>query len=250
MLTDDFQGRKLYREPAAEKRVKRDGTPRGPKRIGRIHMPVFTSDGARLLGFMVSAPEIAGMIKPADFFVAFDALHMFEGVLAISADKANVDAAAAKRLGIDLDECLIWTGMDVRTVAGENLGYCSNASFDPRSGAVEWYGVTRGAASSALVGDIRVPASYVEGYRQGCMVVDDAARELAAAGGAAAKAAEASVKVSATVKKGARKLDDKGSVALEKGTRALGRRLGKTRGMFSAFKDEYKKASGSTQKKK
>ena len=47
------------------------------------------------------------------------------------------------------------------------------------------------------------------------------------------------------VKQGAKVLDEKGSVAVEKGSRALGKQLGKTRGMFSAFKDEFKKASGS-----
>lgn len=250
MLTNDFQGQKLYREPAPNKRTKRDGVLRGPKRIGKIHLPVFTPDGMRLLGFMVSSPEIAGMVKPADFFVAFDALHIFDGVLAISTDKANTDKAAAKRLGINLDQCLIWTGMDVRTKSGDVLGYCNNASFDPKTGAVEWYGVTRGAASSALVGDIHMPASFVFGYQQGFMVVEDKARDLEVVGGAAAKAAEASIKVSATVKKGAKKLDDKGSVAVEKGSRALGKQLGKTRGMFTAFKDEFKKAAGPSQKKK
>ena len=65
---------------------------------------------------------------------------------------------------------------------------------------------------------------------------------------AAAKAAEASVVVGDKVKKGAKVLDDKGSVAVDKGSRALGKQLGKTRGMFKAFKDEYQKASGGSSK--
>ena len=64
----------------------------------------------------------------------------------------------------------------------------------------------------------------------------------------AAKAAEASVVVGDKVKKGAKVLDDKGSVAVDKGSRALGKQLGKTRGMFKAFKDEYQKASGGSSK--
>ena len=67
-------------------------------------------------------------------------------------------------------------------------------------------------------------------------------------GAAAAKAAEASVVVGDKVKKGAKVLDDKGSVAVDKGSRALGKQLGKTRGMFKAFKDEYQKASGGSSK--
>ena len=46
----------------------------------------------------------------------------------------------------------------------------------------------------------------------------------------------------------AKVLDDKGSVAVDKGSRALGKQLGKTRGMFKAFKDEYQKASGGSSK--
>ncbi len=54
----------------------------------------------------------------------------------------------------------------------------------------------------------------------------------------------------AQVKKGAKKLDDKGSVAIDKGSRALGKQLGKTRGMFKSFAAEYKKAAGTPAKKK
>ena len=75
------------------------------------------------------------------------------------------------------------------------------------------------------------------------LVVDTETRHLSAA-----KAAEASVVVGDKVKKGAKVLDDKGSVAVDKGSRALGKQLGKTRGMFKAFKDEYQKASGGSSK--
>ena len=102
MRAGDFVGVKVYRKPAEDKRTKKDGTPRSPKKLGKIHFPVFTPGGTRVVG-----------------------------------DK---------------------------------------------------------------------------------------------------------------VKKGAKVLDDKGSVAVDKGSRALGKQLGKTRGMFKAFKDEYQKASGSSSK--
>ena len=79
---------------------------------------------------------------------------------------------------------------------------------------------------------------------------DDAVADLEVSGGAAARAAEITVKVSAKVKEGAKVLDDHGSVAVEKGTRAVGRQLGKTKGMFRAFKSEFKKAAGTDTKKK
>ena len=81
------------------------------------------------------------------------------------------------------------------------------------------------------------------------MVVADEAASLEVSGGMAAKAAEASVVIGDKVKKGAQKFDEKGSAAVDKGSRALGKQLGKTRGMFSAFKDEFKKAAGPAPKK-
>lgn len=250
MRVRDFQGVKVYRSPAPDKRMNKDGSPKEPRRLGKIHFPVFEPRGRRVVGFMVSLPDVAGMIKQPDRFVARDALHIYEGALSVVDEKANFDKAAAKRLGIDLDACVIWTGMDVRTESGEALGYCSDAVFDFKTGAVETLSLTRGATASALLGDVEMPVEMLKGYAQGAMVVSDAAATLDVSGGAAAKAAEVSVKVGAKVKQGAQVLDDKGSVAVEKGSRALGRQLGKTRGMFSAFKSEFKKAAGPAPKKK
>lgn len=250
MRAQDFQGVKLYRIPAKDKRTAKDGAPVRPKKMGKIHFPVFTPAGDRLIGFMCTPPEIAGMVKRSDVFVAYDALEPYEGVLCALDDKGSFDRGAAKRLGVDLDRCLIWTGMDVVTVSGNTLGYCSDAVFDPKTGAVEFYALTRGATASALLGDVEMPSRYLKGYRDGFMVVDDAARDLEVSGGAAAKAAEVSVAVSAKVKEGAKILDDRGSVAVEKGTRAVGKQLGRTKGMFKAFKSEFKKASGTSTKKR
>lgn len=100
----------------------------------------------------------------------------------------------------------------------------------------------------------------LRGYRDGAMIVSDAALDLEFSGGAAAKAAEASVKVAAKAgevgakakaqaKKGAAIIDDAGSKALDKGSKALGKQLGKTKGMFGSFMSEYKKAAGTPPRK-
>ena len=234
MRAGDFVGAKIYRKPTEDKRTKKDGTPRSPKKLGKIHFPVFTPGGTRVVGFMVRQSDIAGMIERPDRFVALDAIGVYEGAIAVDDVKDTYDAAAAKRLDINLDDCIIWVGMDVRTESGDVVGYCSDVEFKPRSGIVQAFYVTAGAASSVLVGDTQV--------------VSDEVKSLGYSGGAAAKAAEASVVVGDKVKKGAKVLDDKGSVAVDKGSRALGKQLGKTRGMFKAFKDEYQKASGGSSK--
>lgn len=250
MRIGDFQGTKVYRPRPENKRQRKDGTERGPKKLGKIHYPVFTPDGRRVVGFMVSRPDVAGMIKQEDCFVALDSIDVAEGVLLVADDKAAMDTAAAKRLGVSLDECLIWTGMDVVTTSGKHLGYCADAQCNPRTGKVSSFSLTSSAASSALLGNVEMPVEMLRGYRDGAMVVADEAATLEYSGGAAAKAAEVSVQAKAQAKKGAAVLDEHGSKAVDKGSRALGKQLGKAKGMFGAFASEYKKAAGTPAKKK
>ena len=165
MRAGDFVGAKIYRKPTEDKRTKKDGTPRSPKKLGKIHFPVFTPGGTRVVGFMVRQSDIAGMIERPDRFVALDAIGVYEGAIAVDDVKGTYDAAAAKRLDINLDDCIIWVGMDVRTESGDVVGYCSDVEFKPRSGIVQAFYVTAGAASSVLVGD---DAARLCGRRDDC----------------------------------------------------------------------------------
>ncbi len=247
MLVGTLQGARVWLAKPKGKQDKKDGRPTSSKYLGKVHLPVFTPNGQRIVGFMVKQPDIAGMIKQPDRFVALDAFAVDDdGSLLVADVRESFDAAAAKRLGVDLDACIIWTGMDVQTKSGTKLGYCADASFNYRTGAVDMFKLTPSGASSALIGYLEMPASYLVGYAKGTMVVKDEASQLEFSGGAAAKAAEASVKASEGVKKGAKVLDEKGSEAVEKGSHALGRQIGKTAGAFKEFSSEYKKASASS----
>ena len=157
MLVADIQGKRIYRIPAPDKRLDKNGAPKEPKKLGRVHFPVFMPNGTRVVGFMIKLPDIVGMVKQPDKFVPLDALEMYEGVPCVVDTKENFDAPAAKRLGIDLDRCLIWTGMDVRTKSGKSVGYCAEAAFDSKTGEVDHFQLTGGMASSALLGDIQMP---------------------------------------------------------------------------------------------
>ena len=250
MLVGTLQGVRVWLAQPQGKQDKKDGRPTSSKDLGKVHLPVFTPNGQRIVGFMVKQPDIAGMIKQPDRFVALDAFAVDDdGSLLVADVRESFDAAAAKRLGVDLDACIIWTGMDVQTKSGTKLGYCADASFNYRTGAVDMFKLTPSGASSALIGYLEMPASYLVGYAKGAMVVRDEASQLEFSGGAAAKAAEASVKASEGVKKGAKVLDEKGSEAVEKGSHALGRQIGKTAGAFKEFSSEYKKAAGTPAKK-
>ncbi len=259
MRVSSFIGVKLYQLPDENKQVKKDGTPRDPKKLGKIHHPVFSHEGTLVVGFMLSLPDIAGMIKQPDRFIARDAIGVSGDYLVVKNPKTAFDQQAAKRLGVDLDACIIWTGMDVVTSSGKNVGYCADAELNIKTGTVSLFVLYEGGASSELVGHREVPVAWLHGYRNGAMIVSDEVLELEFSGGAAAKAAEASVKAAAKAaevsvkakaqaKKGAAALDEHGSKALDKGSRALGKQLGKTKGMFGSFMSEYKKASGSSKK--
>ena len=225
-------------------KVAKDGTvTERLQRLGKVHNAVFAPNGLRVTGVMVKRPDVVGMIKREDAFVALDSLKLEDGCLVVTRPDDGMGEPARRRLGLNWDACIIWTGMDAVTTSGTKLGYCSDAAFDGKTGAVTSFTLTGGATAAALLGTVEMPASYLKAYRDGAMIVDDAAASLELSGGVAAKAGEVTAKASVKVKQGAKVLDEKGSVAVEKGSRALGRQLGKTRGMFSAFKDEFKKAS-------
>ena len=90
MRAGDFVGVKVYRKPAEDKRTKKDGTPRSPKKLGKIHFPVFTPGGTRVVGFMVRQSDIAGMIERPDRFVALDAIGVYEGAVAVDDVKGTI----------------------------------------------------------------------------------------------------------------------------------------------------------------
>ncbi|MDO4596697.1 MAG: PRC-barrel domain containing protein [Coriobacteriaceae bacterium] len=250
MHVSAFQGVKVYRAVPVEKRTKKDGTLRPLKKLGRVHLPVFSPDGMRVVGFMVKRPDVAGMIKQEDCFIAIDAIDIQDDQLVVADTRESYDSAAAKRLGVDLDACLVWTGMDVVTASGERLGYCSDAVCDSKTGMLQTICLTPSAASSALIGHMEMPVELLLGYRHGAMYVEDSAASLGFSGGAAAKAAEATVHVKTSVKKGAKVIDEKGSEAVEKGSRALGKRIGETGQGFKGFSEEFKKAAGTAPSKK
>ena len=260
----------------------REGTEPDPKRLGKVHSLVFSPNGRTVVGFMVKRPDIAGMVKQQDRFLALDAIERREGGLLCTRPDDGFDAAACRRLGLDLDRCYVWEGMNVRTESGKFLGYVMDARFDERTGAVDCFCAQEGGAASALVGTFEIPAAWLVGYRDDTMVVRDDAAGLQLSGGLAGKAGEGYAAAKEGAKKAVAKADDAASKAVDKGSRALGgligrakagvgkmvadasgreasgeqaakgaepvaravgEQLGKTKGMFSGFLKEFNDAS-------
>ena len=102
--------------------------------FGKVHMAVFSPKGDRVVGMLVKRPDLAGMVKREDSFVALDAIAPCDGGVRVVKGPESFDDAARARLGIDWDACLIWSGMDARTTNGKVLGYVNDASFNTKTG--------------------------------------------------------------------------------------------------------------------
>ena len=258
--------------------------------VGRVRQVVFTPKGDRAVGLLVRRPDVAGMVKRDDVFLALDALTVGDyGLVATKGDE-SFDAAARERLGLDWDACLLWTGMDAKTTDGKQLGWISDVEFHPKSGQVKAFYVGDGSVAKSLVGDVVIPGEMLRGYHGGYLLVDPKAAGLSLNGGLAARAGEgyarakyegkeavskAGAVAGGAVEKGAYELgraigkakravadtsrdaepaDSSSKSSKSKGTKsggakkkgaayAVGKHIGRTKGMFGAFMDEYKKAS-------
>ena len=245
--------------------------------VGQVRQVVFTPKGDRAVGLLVRRPDVAGMVKRDDVFLALDALAVGDYGLVATRGNESFDAVARERLGLDWDTCLLWTGMDAKTTDGKQLGWISDVEFHPKTGQVKAFYVGDGSVAKSLVGDVVIPGEMLRGYRDGYLLVDPAAAGLALNGGLAARAGEgyaraklggkeamskAGAAAGSAVEKGAYELgraigkakravvdtDDetkpKASKTKKKGAaHAVGKRIGRTKGMFGAFMDEYRKAS-------
>ena len=101
------------------------------QKLGRVHAAVFTPDGKHVAGFTIKRPDVAGMVKRADAFLARDSLKVLdEKTLQETRPEGALDEAALRRLEHDWDRCIMWSGMDAKTTAGKPLGYVSDAEYD------------------------------------------------------------------------------------------------------------------------
>ena len=240
------------------------------KSLGRVRSVVFHPQANVCVGIMVHRPDAALMFHRSDLFVALDRLSFDDKDIIVDAAKDSTGEDAARRLKIDLDTCVIWSGLAVVTKDQERLGYVGQVNFDLETGAVQDVVVFSGAAKDALLGKFVIPANLIRGFRwgvgdvivlsqndageadddslRGGLVVAAEARELAQQGGIADAAGRATAKATHEVRKVKvkvkPKIDEgvkKAGQATTKGLYATGRQLGRTKGMFGAFKEEYKK---------
>lgn len=243
------------------------------KRLGRVRHFIFHPRDLRVIGFSVKRPDAALMFHRSDIFVALDGYQVIDGVIVINDDGSSTGRAACKRLGVSWDECVIWQGLPLMTEDEQRLGYVGDVCFDTTTGEVLSLKVDKGASADFLLGAQELPVSLIEGFKIGigdnlskvseddqfcgAIVVRDEAFALEREGGIAEKAGagaavaahkagqvkdKATERLNETIRPKVKDTAQRAGEAVNKGAYDLGVQLSKTRGMFSSFKEEYKKA--------
>lgn len=264
MLTSEINGKLVFTAKESRKGEL------NYKKLGRVHLVVFSPDGQTVLGYLVKRPDLAMMIKREDVFVAFDCLAPYEKNYVIKGDNAT-DDAARERLGVDWDHCLLWNGMDAMTTNGKKLGFVGDVEYDDYNGGVISFHVGDGNVAKGLIGAIKIPVSMYVGYRDGYLVLKPEAADVKPSGGLAAKAGEGYARAKQSASDASAKAAAKAGEAVQEGSYNLGKAVGKAKkkvtkkakeatggqdlakaagqhmskvgGMFKAFKDEFDEAS-------
>ena len=200
------------------------------QKFGRVRAAVFSPDGKHVAGFVIKRPDVAGMVKRADAFVAWDSLErMDEKNLLVSRPKDGLDDAALTRLNLDWDRCIMWSGMDAKTTDGKQLGYVSDAEYDEKTGKVTRFFTADGGMARALIGSFVITPDMVRGYRDGFMIVDATKGAVELDGGLAGAAGEGYAKAKAGASELGKKAGAVAGEAVDKGSFALGRALGRAK---------------------
>jgi sporulation protein YlmC with PRC-barrel domain len=205
------------------------------------------------------------MFKRPDRFLAWDAFRVTDGRVIATIDHDSWDAAACRRLGLDWDACLLLEGMPVLTGDGQKLGHVDAVDYEEKSGKAVAFEVTDNVAARALLGVSRIPVELIETCQNAQLIAGREVETIQTEGGLAAKAGEGvaiagdaiarqTAKARTAASAASKKAGEVASEAFDTGTKALGKGIGagsrvvgkqmkRTRGMFKAFRDEYRKAS-------
>ncbi|MBM6815354.1 PRC-barrel domain containing protein [Olsenella uli] len=198
------------------------------QRLGKVHNAVFSPDGRSVVGLLVKRPDVAGVIKRDDAFVALDSFELAsDGTVTVTRLEDGLDDAAIRRLDLDWDACIIWSGMDAKTVEGKPLGYVSDAEFNEKTGDVSRFSSTDGGVAHALLGSFVITPDMLRGYRDGCMIVDAGGHAVALDGGLAGAAGEGYARAKAKGAEVGKKVGTAAGEAVDKGSFALGKMIGR-----------------------
>lgn len=211
------------------------------KKYGKVHCLVFHPSKPKAVGLMVKRPDAAMMVQRKDRFVSLDKVGFTEDgdILVELDDRSAWDRDAAKALGVDLDLCIIWDGMAVRNLQGEELGVISNIVIgdDLRIASID---VSSGDVNRLILGSADITLDRLRGYdpQLQAIVADVGKGDVVAGGGVAAKAGEAWAKGTHKLSQGQEAVSSKAAENIEETAFAAGEAIGAIKEKASAKAEE------------
>lgn len=232
----------------------------GEKYLGRVRHLVFHPTQCKVVGVLVKRPDLVWMFHRSDLFVALDSFELEDDRMVISDSRDACDNAACRRLGLNWDACVLWSGMSIVTEGGQRLGTVGEVRFHLFTGKVFSILVEEGATAKMLLGRLEIPLEAIRGFRFGigerisdfaergqavaeedeqcgAILVSDEVIEMSNEGGLAELAGH----VVGKAQPKAQELVSKASEAMEKGADALTKRVGETKNAFTGFKEAYRR---------
>lgn len=195
------------------------------KKYGRVRNVIFHPSKPQAVAITVKRPDLLWMFKRKDRFAALDKISRTESgdILLELADDEAWDNGACKRLGIDMDKCIIWDNMAVRNLEGADLGLISNIVLGDDL-KIESIDVSSGDINRALLGSADIVVDRLRGYDPDtqAIVADIQPEEVVVNGGVAAKAGEAWAKGSHKMSESQEAISDRAAQNIEDTAYAAG----------------------------
>ncbi len=247
-----------------------------PHNLGKIHSVVFYPDRSCVAGFITKRMDFLLMFKRKGHFISIKSYYMYEGLAFARPEKGTIDKAAYKALDLDPDDCVEWLGLPVVTEDGQHVGVVTDVTFAHITGEVRSVEASLGTVGKVLQGSRTIPIALIKGYSKDAnkalsletksneaergdeerparyaqvILVANEALALDIENGVASKAGKKVTEMANNAGVDTAKVSEKAkSVAAtagaigQAGAVAAGKQLKKTKGMFSAFKEEYDKA--------
>ena len=245
---------------------------RFPHSIGKIRDVVFYPDRKCVAGFVTKQSDLLLVIRRKGHFVSISGYYMHEDIAFVRQEEGSSGKDAYMLLGLQPDESVKWLGLPIFTESGQSVGTVSDVSFIDQNGEVQSIESSTGALGKLFDGTRTIPVSLIIGYSDemstslvsvntndesnssnstSFILVSNEALEIAfdtnkafvpRVGKQVSTIAQNAGVDTAAVSEKTKSAAKTAGAVVHVGTRATAKQLKKTKGMFSAFKDEYNKA--------
>ena len=216
----------------------------GPKgsALGRVLRVLCHPADPVVVGFEIQPPNVAMVVSRRPRYIALAGVRVASDHLEVDDPKDWSGDRAAKTLGIDWEQTVIWLGMPVVTESGSALGYVSDATFRLPDARIDRIGLTDGLTSDAAIGTRTVAGEVVTGFADGAVRVSDAAATAEFSGGLAAQAGKGAAVAKVVATDAAKRAADLGGSAVKAAAKSKAARSAWSvvRETGKAFKDGMK----------